>query len=124
MPDIKSLEDKPKDILLKLAKSKSLWERRIAIVSTYHFIKSGESKYTLQIATILIHDDHDLIQKAVGWMLREVGKRCGRIMLTDFLDQHASIMPSTMLRYAIERLPETQRQKYLRSRPAKIKARS
>ena len=116
------LEDKPKDILLKLAKSKYLWEKRIAIVATFHFIKKGEPKYTLEIAKILINDNHDLIHKAVGWMLREMGKRCDEKILTDFLDQCASIMPRTMLRYAIERFPKTQRQKYLRKRPAKIKA--
>lgn len=108
------LENKPKDILLKLAESKSLWERRISIVATFHFIKKGEPKYTLQIAKILINDNHDLIHKAAGWMLREVGKRCNEKILTDFLNQYAHLMPRTTLRYAIERFPEQKRQKYLK----------
>ncbi|OGY26515.1 MAG: DNA alkylation repair protein [Candidatus Woykebacteria bacterium RBG_16_43_9] len=107
------LEDKPKDVLKKLAKSVSLWERRIAVLSTFHFIKQGEPKHTLEIAAILLRDKHDLIHKAVGWMLREVGKTCGEKILTDFLDKHASTMPRTMLRYAIEKFPEEKRQKYL-----------
>jgi len=108
------LQDKPKDILKKLALSDSVWERRVAILSTFHFIKSEEPKYTLKIAGILLNDKHDLIQKAVGWMLREVGKRCSEKDLTDFLDKHALTMPRTALRYAIERFPEEKRQGYLR----------
>ena len=107
------LTDKPKDILFKLAKSKNLWERRIGILATFHFIKKGDAKYTLKIAGILMGDNHDLIHKAVGWMLREVGKRCGKKILTDFLDEYSTLMPRTILRYAIERFPEPQRQKYL-----------
>ena len=108
------LQDKPKDILKKLALSDSVWERRVAILSTFHFIKSEEPKYTLKIAGILLNDKHDLIQKAVGWMLREVGKRCSEKDLTDFLDKHALTMPRTALRYAIERFSEEKRQGYLR----------
>ena len=110
------LADKPKDTLYKLARSKSLWERRIAMIATYYYIKQGEAKYTLEIAEILLYDSHDLIQKAVGWMLREVGKRCSEQVLTDFLDKHATTIPRTTLRYAIERFPEEKRQKYLKAK--------
>lgn len=108
------LEDKRKDILLKLAKSKNLWEKRVAIVATFHFIKNSEPKYTLRIAKILMGDSHDLIQKSVGWMLREVGKRVDRKILIDFLNKYAHQMPRTTLRYAIEHFPENKRQKYLK----------
>ena len=101
-------------LLWRLAKSQSLWERRIAIVSTFAWIKRGKHRECFEIAEILLHDSHDLIQKAVGWMLREVGKRCGERVLTDFLDRYATEMPRTMLRYAIERFPENVRQAYLR----------
>lgn len=107
------LIDKPKDILYKLAKSKNLWQRRVSILATFQFIYYGQSKETIKIAKILLHDDHDLIQKAVGWMLREVGKRCDEQILLDFLNKHYKVMPRTMLRYAIERLPESKRQRYL-----------
>ena len=108
------LLDKPLDILFKLAKSKSLWERRIAILATFAFIHQGNSKPTLQIAEMLLHDKEDLIHKAVGWMLREVGKRCSQKVLTDFLDKHYRSMPRTALRYSIERFPEPLRVKYLK----------
>jgi len=107
------LEDKSKEVLKKLAKSKSIWERRIAILSTFHYIKHGDYKWTLEIAEMLLKDDHDLIHKAVGWMLREVGKTCGEKILTNFLDKHAATMSRTMLRYSIEKFPEGKRQKYL-----------
>lgn len=107
------LENKPKDILKKLARSKSLWERRIAMLSTGYYIWHGDSKWGLQIAEMLLQDDHDLIHKAVGWMLREIGKNCSEKILTDFLDKHATTMPRTMLRYAIERFPEKKRKYYL-----------
>jgi 3-methyladenine DNA glycosylase AlkD len=91
--------------LRRLARSKSVWERRIAIVGTYHFIKRGEFEETFRIADLLLHDEHDLIHKAVGWMLREVGKRDGAAERAFLKARHGS-MPRTMLRYAIERFPE------------------
>jgi 3-methyladenine DNA glycosylase AlkD len=100
-------------ILFKLVKSQNLWERRIAIISTFAFIYKGESKYTFEIVKILMKDKHDLIHKACGWMLREVGKRVSETELTIFLDKYGTQMPRTMLRYAIERLPEKKRMYYL-----------
>ncbi|PYO50465.1 MAG: DNA alkylation repair protein [Gemmatimonadetes bacterium] len=99
-------------LLEQLARSKNIWERRIAIVSTFHFIKRNEFRPTLRIATILLGDSHDLIHKAVGWMLREVGKR-DRKTLDAFLKKHYRQLPRTMLRYAIERHPERTRKRYL-----------
>jgi len=99
-------------LLERLARSESLWERRIAIVSTFHFIKRNEFRPTLKIATMLLGDSEDLIHKATGWMLREVGKR-DRIVLDRFLKKHYKRMPRTMLRYAIERHPERVRKHYL-----------
>jgi 3-methyladenine DNA glycosylase AlkD len=99
-------------LLERLARSNNIWERRIAIVSTFHFIKRNEFRPTISIATILLGDSHDLIHKAVGWMLREVGKR-DRKTLDTFLKKHYRKMPRTMLRYAIERHPETIRRRYL-----------
>jgi len=96
------------------AKSEDLWERRIAIVATYHYIRHNEFDHTLRIARLLLNDDHDLIHKAVGWMLREVGKRDVDV-LESFLREHRRKMPRTMLRYAIERFPEGKRLAYLRS---------
>lgn len=110
------LADKDKKILIKLAKSKNIWERRIAMIATFHEIYAGRSEETFRIARILLHDTHDLIHKAVGWMLREVGKRVSEKELRTFLDQYAHDMPRTMLRYAIERLPEQMRQYYLKQR--------
>ncbi|KHD89970.1 MAG: DNA alkylation repair protein [Bdellovibrio sp. ArHS] len=108
------LYERDRSILCELAKSPSLWERRIAMLSTFHFIKRGEYKDTLKIAKILLNDPHDLIHKAVGWMLREAGKRVSEQDMRKFLDVHAPKMPRTMLRYAIERLPATDRQYYLK----------
>jgi 3-methyladenine DNA glycosylase AlkD len=107
------LSDKPKDILYRLAKSEWLWDRRIAVLSTFCYIKQGKSDETLKIAEMLLHDTHDLIQKAVGWMLREVGKRCSPEKEVAFLDTYYRQMPRTMLRYAIERFPEKLRVSYL-----------
>jgi 3-methyladenine DNA glycosylase AlkD len=101
-------------LLTKLAMSENLWERRIAMLATLYFIQEGESRETLRIAELLLRDSHDLIHKAVGWMLREVGKRCSLKDECDFLDIHAETMPRTMLRYAIERFPEKLRLQYLR----------
>jgi 3-methyladenine DNA glycosylase AlkD len=99
-------------LLERLARSDDLWERRIAIVSTFHFIKRDEFRPTLKIATLLLGDSQDLIHKATGWMLREVGKR-DRTNLDRFLKKHYKRMPRTMLRYAIERHPERVRKQYL-----------
>lgn len=103
---------KSKSVLLKLAKSKSLWERRIAIVATFYFIEQGRYDETFLIARILLDDKHDLIHKAVGWMLREVGKR-NQAIEEDFLREHCRVMPRTMLRYAIERFEPQLRKFYL-----------
>jgi len=108
------LKDKPRDVLFELAKSTNIWQRRVAMLSAFQFVKSGDASTTLALAEILLHDSHDLIQKAVGWMLREVGKRCDEVLLTTFLEKHAKEMPRTMLRYAIERLSPTQKAHFMR----------
>lgn len=108
------LLDKDWSVLKKLAKSKSLWERRIAIIATFAFIYKGRTEPTLTISELLLHDTQDLIHKAVGWMLREVGKRCNQDIEEEFLKKHYKIMPRTMLRYAIERFPDPLRLKYLK----------
>jgi 3-methyladenine DNA glycosylase AlkD len=100
-------------IIHALVKSKNLWEKRIAIISTFAFIYKTESKLTFEIVKYLINDKHDLIHKACGWMLREVGKRVNEGQLCLFIDQNYAKMPRTMLRYAIERLPEQKRKYYL-----------
>lgn len=107
------LFEKPKDILYSLAASENLWERRIAVMATFDFIKKGFYEDTLKLAKILLNDRHDLIHKAVGWMLREIGKRCSQEVLEQFLLVNYKQMPRTMLRYAIERLPENLRLQYL-----------
>ncbi len=107
------LEDKDKNILYELSKSSSLWERRIAIMATFYFIKKNQFIDTLQISKQLLSDQEDLIHKAVGWMLREIGKR-NLTTETGFLKSHYKTMPRTMLRYAIERFSKEERQKYLK----------
>jgi 3-methyladenine DNA glycosylase AlkD len=99
--------------LSRLARSTLLWERRIAIVATFHFIRRGELAETFRIADLLLRDTHDLIHKSVGWMLREAGKRDGKA-LRGFLGERYRTMPRTMLRYAIERFPEAERRRYLK----------
>lgn len=106
------LNNKKRSMLKTLARSHSLWERRISIIATLHFIRLKDFEDTLRISLILLKDKEDLIHKAVGWMLREVGNRDLKSE-TDFLDQHYRNMPRTMLRYAIEKLPEKQRKGYL-----------
>lgn len=102
----------PMNLLLKLSKSKSLWERRTAIIFTFAFIRVGRFTECLAIVDRLIEDQHDLIHKAVGWMLREVGKRDVSV-LRQFLTDYAETMPRTALRYAIEKLPESERKRWL-----------
>ncbi len=102
-----------KKILERLVNSNYLWDRRIAMLSTFYWIKRGLARPALFAAEKLIKDKHDLMHKAVGWMLREVGKRCSIKIEQKFLDKHASKMPRTMLRYAIERFPKNTRKRYL-----------
>lgn len=108
------LKERDRSVLLKLARSDLLWEKRIAMISTYQFIKDlKEYKETFAVADILLHDKHDLIQKAVGWMLREVGKRVSEKAEEDFLKTRYKTMPRTALRYAIEKFPPERRKQYL-----------
>ncbi|MBU0731798.1 DNA alkylation repair protein [Patescibacteria group bacterium] len=104
---------KDRKILYKLAKSKNLWEKRISILSTYTFIRESQFEDTIKISEIFLKDDHDLIHKAVGWMLREVGKR-DQAVEEKFLKKYYKTMPRTMLRYAIEKFPENKRKFYLK----------
>jgi len=106
------LADKDKKIICEFARSNNLWKKRISILATFSFIKRHEFEDSLKISEILIKDKHDLIHKAVGWMLREVGKRDLPLEET-FLRKWYKMMPRTMLRYAIEKFPENKRQKYL-----------
>jgi 3-methyladenine DNA glycosylase AlkD len=99
-------------VLGRLARSKLVWDRRIALLATFHYIRRGEFADTLELAQSLLGDSHDLIHKAAGWMLREVGNRDARTLET-FLDAHAHEMPRTMLRYAIEKLPPPARRRYM-----------
>lgn len=106
------LIDKDRSILQKLAKSKGLWDRRISIISTFAFIARGELEDSLQLAEMLVNDDHDLMHKAVGWVLREVGKK-DLAAEEKFLKKHYKTMPRTMLRYAIEKFPDKKRKFYM-----------
>jgi len=108
----KYLLAKDRKILYTLVKSKNIWERRIAVLATFTFLRANDFKDILKIAKILLDDKHDLIHKAVGWMLREAGKRDAKV-LRKFLDKNYKKMPRTLLRYAIEKLPEAERKKYL-----------
>jgi len=107
------LLDKPRDILTTLSQSNNLWEKRIAIVSTFTFLRNNQFQDTINISKTLLHDTHDLIHKATGWMLRELGKR-DITQLENFLKQHYKSMPRTMLRYSIEKFPEDKRKMYLK----------
>ncbi|MFH1749908.1 MAG: DNA alkylation repair protein [bacterium] len=113
-PDIVGnyLLNKKSNTLYKLAKSKNLWERRIAVLSTFSFIRENKFTNTLKISKILLYDKHDLIHKVVGWMLREVGKRDQKLE-EDFLNKYYKTMPRVMLRYAIERFSDKKRKYYL-----------
>lgn len=110
------LPEKParvRAVLTPLAKSGVLWDRRIAIIATYAFIRAGKHQVTFEIAEMLLTDEHDLMHKAVGWMLREVGKRVGADILRGFLKKHAASMPRTCLRYAIEHFEPSERKMWL-----------
>ncbi len=107
------LFDKDRSIVYKLANSNNLWERRVSVLTTFYFIDRGDFSTTLDICEKLLDDNEDLIHKATGWMLREIGKK-DKAVLTDFLNNHYKSMPRTMLRYAIEKLPEVERQRYLK----------
>jgi len=111
----KYLFNKDRTLLFKLAKSASLWERRISMMSTYYFIKQGQFEDTFKIAEILLDDNHDLIHKIVGWMLREVGNK-NKLAEENFLKSHYVNMPRTMLRYAIEKFPKEERELYLKGK--------
>jgi len=111
------LYDKPHDILYKLARSKNIWERRTAILSTCYFIRKGEMTDTFKIAEILVNDKEDLIHKATGWMLRFACAKDRKRLIT-FLDKHAATMPRTLLRYSIEHFNSKEREHYLKMKTA------
>ena len=106
------LLDRPRDVLFELAADDILWHRRVAMIATAGFINAGDASTTLELAELLLDDRADLMQKAVGWMLREVGKRVGRGVLLGFLDEHAAALGRTALSYATEHLPAEERARY------------
>jgi len=106
--------DHSTDILYKLARSNDVWQKRVAMLSSFHFLKMGDPTLTVDLAEILLNDPHDLIQKATGWMLREMGKKVDEQVLLDFLEKHYKKMPRTMLRYAIERLSKEQKLHFMK----------
>lgn len=110
------LFDRERDILLKLAQGNDLWQKRVAMVSTLGFLKNGDPSSTLELAELLWQDQHDLMQKATGWMLREMGKRVDGGLLATFLDEHAHELPRTCLRYAIEHLSPQQKTHYMNAK--------
>lgn len=101
------------DLLFQLAASDNVWQKRVAVLSSFTFIAAGDANTSLRLAERLLHDPHDLVQKAVGWMLREIGKRCDRWLLLCFLDEYAHDMPRTTLRYSTEHLSPVERRHYL-----------
>jgi len=109
------LYPRSRKILYKLARSSTLWDRRISVLATFWLVRNGEFKDALAVADLLLHDSEDLMHKAVGWMLREIGKR-DRTVEERFLKKHYKKMPRTMLRYAIEKFPESLRQEYLQGK--------
>jgi len=111
------LQSRSKDVLFQLAADGNLWARRVSILAAFDYVKSGNGATTLALAERLLNDKEDLIQKAVGWQLREVGKRVDRQLLLGFLDEHAAQMPRTTLRYAIEHLPPEQKVHYMSRKP-------
>ena len=106
------LKDKPRDVLYRLADSDLLWDQRIAVVSTYTLIKNDDFIDIIALSEHFLHTRHDLMRKAVGWMLREMGKR-DKDLLVQFLEKHCKLMPRTMLRYAIEKFPEEERKQFM-----------
>ncbi len=106
-------ENTDRTLLFELAKGSDIWQRRVGILSAFWYVQHNDPTTTLKLTELLLHDKQDLIQKAVGWQLREVGKRSGHEVLTKFLDKHAANMPRTALRYSIEHLDPAQRKKYL-----------
>lgn len=110
------LYNKNRDLLYELVNSENIWERRISVLSCFYFIRHNDYDDAIKIAEKLLNDSHDLIHKAVGWMLRETGKK-NPTKLNHFLDKYAAIMPRTMLRYALEKLPPKRRQYYMVMKP-------
>ena len=113
IPKFQDSLDYKKEVLDSLAQSDCLWKQRMSIVCTWKTSQMGDPSWCLRYAEIHLHHPHDLMHKAVGWMLREMGKRCSMDLLRDFLRQHAHEMPRTMLRYAIEKMPETERKEWM-----------